>query len=112
LGWDIYPQGLYKLLMAMKKYNLPVLITENGICTQDDDLRWNYLYRHLKELHRAIEQGVEVIGYVYWSLIDNFEWDKGFTPRFGLVEVDYQNYKRTIRASAKKLAEVFKSGEL
>jgi beta-glucosidase len=112
LGWDIYPQGLYKLLMAMKKYNLPVLITENGICTQDDDLRWDYLRQHLKELSRAIDQGVEVIGYIYWSLIDNFEWDKGFTPRFGLVQVDYQNYKRTIRASAKKLAEVFKSGEL
>ena len=112
LGWDIYPQGLYKLLISLKKYNLPVLITENGICTQDDALRWDYIREHLEELHRAIGQGVGVIGYIYWSLIDNFEWDKGFAPRFGLVGVDYQNYKRTIRPSAKKLAEVFKSGEI
>jgi beta-glucosidase len=112
LGWDIYPEGLYKLLMAMQKYNLSVFITENGICTQDDALRWDYIREHLVQLHRAISQGVGVLGYIYWSLIDNFEWDKGFTPRFGLVQVDYQNYKRTIRASANKLAEVFKSGEI
>ncbi|MDP2928361.1 MAG: glycoside hydrolase family 1 protein [Candidatus Omnitrophota bacterium] len=112
LGWDIYPEGLYKLLIAMQKHNLPVLITENGICTEDDDLRWDYIRQHLEQLHRAIGQGVEVLGYIYWSLIDNFEWDKGFTPRFGLVHVDYQNYKRTIRPSAIKLAEVFKSGEI
>ncbi len=112
LGWDIYPEGLFKLLITAKKYNLPVLITENGICTEDDDLRWDYIREHLEQLQRAIGQGVRVLGYIYWSLIDNFEWDKGFTPRFGLVYVDYQNYKRTIKASAMKLAEVFKSGEI
>ncbi len=112
LGWDIYPEGLYKLLIATAKYNLPVLITENGICTQDDDLRWDYIREHLEQLHRALGQGVRVLGYIYWSLIDNFEWDKGFLPHFGLVEMDYQNYKRTIRPSAYKLAEVFKSGEI
>jgi len=112
LGWDIYPEGLYKLLIAMKKYNLPVLITENGICTEDDNLRWDYIRRHLEQLHRAISQGVEVLGYIYWSLIDNFEWDKGFAPRFGLVQMDYQNYKRTVRESARKLAEVFKNNEI
>jgi len=112
LGWDIYPQGLYKLLLSLKKYNLKVFITENGICTSDDALRWDYIREHLEELHRAIGQGVGVIGYIYWSLIDNFEWDKGFTPRFGLVEVDYQNYKRRIRPSAEKLAEVFKNSAI
>ena len=112
LGWDIYPEGLFKLLIAVQKYSLPVLITENGICTEDDGLRWDYIREHLVQLHRAIGQGVEVLGYIYWSLLDNFEWDKGFTPRFGLVHVDYQNYKRTIKTSAKKLAEVFKSGEI
>jgi len=112
LGWDIYPEGLFKLLMATKKYNLPVLITENGICTEDDDLRWSYIYRHLEQLHQAIHLGVRVLGYIYWSLIDNFEWDKGFEPRFGLVHVDYQNYKRTVRASANKLAAVIKNGEI
>jgi len=110
LGWDIYPEGLYKLLSAVKKYNLPVLITENGICTEDDDLKWDYIREHLAQISRAISEGVEVIGYIYWSLIDNFEWDKGFDPRFGLVHIDYHSQKRTIRPSARKLAQVFKSG--
>lgn len=112
LGWDIYPQGLYKLLVALKKYNLPILITENGICTEDDSLRWDYIREHLVELHKAISQGVKVIGYIYWSLLDNFEWDKGFGPRFGLVHVDYQSQKRTIKESARKFAAVAKSGAI
>ncbi|MBU0547330.1 MAG: glycoside hydrolase family 1 protein [Candidatus Omnitrophica bacterium] len=110
LGWDIYPQGLYKLLILLKKYSLPILITENGVCTEDDDLKWDYIRGHLEQLNKSIEEGVNVFGYIYWSLIDNFEWDKGFGPRFGLVHIDYQNQKRTIRASARKLAEVSKSG--
>lgn len=112
LGWDIYPQGLYKLLISLKKYNLPILITENGICTQDDNLRWDYILSHLEQLHKAIEEGVKVIGYIYWSLLDNFEWDKGFNPRFGLVHVNYQDQKRTIKESAYKLAKVFKDNEI
>ncbi len=110
LGWDIYPQGLYKLLISIKKYNLPVFITENGICTEDDDLKWDYIREHLEQVYRAMEEGANVLGYIYWSLIDNFEWAEGFAPRFGLVDVDYQNQKRTIRASARKLAEVSKTG--
>ena len=109
LGWDIYPEGLYKLLLLFKKYHLPVMITENGICTEDDDLRWDYIREHLLQMHKAMQEGVKVIGYIYWSLIDNFEWDKGFTPRFGLVHVDYCSQQRIIRQSARKLAEVFKT---
>ena len=112
LGWDIYPHGLYKLLISLKKYNLPVFITENGICTGDDDLRWDYIREHLEETLRAMEEGVRVAGYIYWSLLDNFEWDKGFGPRFGLVHVDYPTQKRSIRESARKLAEVIKSGAI
>jgi beta-glucosidase len=112
LGWDIYPLGLYKLLMQLKKYKLPVLITENGICTDNDALRWEYIQGHLRQAHRAIEDGVEVLGYIYWSLLDNFEWDKGFAPRFGLIDVNYSDYKRTIRESAKLMADVCKTGRL
>jgi len=112
LGWDIYPQGLYKLLIALKKYNLPILITENGICTENDDLRWDYIREHLEEMNKAMEQGAKMIGYIYWSLIDNFEWDKGFDPRFGLVYVDYQTQKRTVKTSAGKLAEVIRNGQI
>ncbi|MDD5505825.1 MAG: family 1 glycosylhydrolase, partial [Candidatus Omnitrophica bacterium] len=112
LGWDIYPAGLYTLLLGLKKYGLPVFILENGICTNDDRIRWDYIYEHLKSMHIAIEEGVNVIGYLYWSLMDNFEWDKGFGPRFGLIEVDYNTYERKIRESARKFALVCKGSEL
>ncbi len=112
LGWDIYPEGLYNLLFRLKKYNLPLFILENGICTPDDNLRWDFIAEHLKNIHLAMAQGVKVLGYIYWSLLDNFEWDKGFGPRFGLVEVDYNTYKRTIRESARKFSQVCNTGIL
>ena len=112
LGWDIYPQGLYNLLLRLRWYNLPVFILENGICTEDDNLRWEFIREHLENLYLAVREGVRVLGYIYWSLIDNFEWDKGFGPRFGLIEVDYNTYKRTVRESARKFAEVCKTGYL
>ncbi len=112
LGWEVYPEGLYDLLIKFKKYNLPVLVTENGICTDDDSQRWRYIYGHLESAHKALEQGVKVIGYIYWSLLDNFEWDKGFSPRFGLVEVDFRTFERKIRPSALKLAQACRTSTL
>ena len=112
LGWEIYPQGIYDLLMGLKKYSLPVFILENGICCQEDNQRWDYIREHLKKVHAAMANGVNVIGYLYWSLLDNFEWDKGFAPRFGLCAVDYSDYKRTPRDSARKLAQVASTGLL
>jgi beta-glucosidase len=112
LGWDIYPEGLYSLLLKLKKYNLPVIITENGICTPDDNLRWEYISTHLRNIHMAMQKGTNVTGYLYWSLLDNFEWDKGFAPRFGLIDIDYDTYKRTIRESAIKFSQVCKTGAL
>ncbi|MFA5389065.1 MAG: glycoside hydrolase family 1 protein [Candidatus Omnitrophota bacterium] len=112
LGWDIYPQGLYEVLLKLKKYKLPVIITENGICTQDDDLRWDYIRDHLRSIYLAMEKGVDMKGYLYWSLMDNFEWDKGFGPRFGLIDIDYKTYKRNVRESAVKFGRVCKTGFL
>jgi len=112
LGWDIYPRGVYEVLMELKKYHLPVMITENGICTPDDNQRWKYIYDHLKNIHHAIRKGVQVTGYLYWSLLDNFEWDSGFGPRFGLIGIDYKTGKRTVRKSARKFSEVCKTGIL
>jgi beta-glucosidase len=112
LGWDIYPEGLYSLLLRLKKYNLPIFILENGICIEDDNQRWDYIWQHLQNLYRAMKEGAKVLGYIYWSLLDNFEWDKGFAHRFGLIEVDYHTYKRTVRESAKKFSEICKTGIL
>ena len=112
LGWEIYPQGVFDLLMGLKKYKLPVFVLENGICAEDDNLRWDYIRGHLKQIHKALDNGVEVSGYFYWSLMDNFEWDKGFAPRFGLCAVDYSDFKRLPRESARKFAQVISAGEL
>ncbi|MFA4984488.1 MAG: glycoside hydrolase family 1 protein [Candidatus Omnitrophota bacterium] len=106
LGWYIYPEGFYDLLVRFKKYRLPIIVTENGICTGDDAKRWDYIRGHLDALNRAIRAGADVRGYLYWSLLDNFEWDKGFTPRFGLIEVDYRTFRRTVRDSAVKYGDV------
>jgi beta-glucosidase len=112
LGWDIYPRGLYELLVRVRRYNLPVFILENGICTEDDNTRWDFIREHLKGLRMAMDKGVKVLGYIYWSLIDNYEWDKGFGPRFGIIGVDYNTYKRTIRESGKKFAQTCETGRL
>lgn len=110
IGWDIYPEGLGWVLLRLKKFRLPIMITENGMCASEDAGRWEYIRDHLGHIHRAIAQGVPVMGYLYWSLLDNFEWDKGFGPRFGLIHVDYETYQRTIRESALKFAQVCKTG--
>ena len=112
IGWDIYPAGIYNVLLGLKKYALPIMITENGICTSDDHLRWKYIHDHLKNIYLAMKEGVQITGYLYWSLLDNFEWDKGFNPRFGLINVDYKTFKRTIRKSAQKFGQVCKTGIL
>lgn len=103
MGWEVYPEGLYQILTRLKKYKLPIIITENGICTEDDTQRVRFIENHLGALSKAQKEGVDVRGYFYWSLLDNFEWAHGFRPRFGIVEVDYKTQKRKIRSSAQTL---------
>jgi len=112
MGWESYPEGLYKVLMRLKKYRLPILITENGTCTDNDQDRWIFIEQHLQSVARAIKEGVPVEGYFYWSLMDNFEWAEGYRPRFGLVNVDYQTQARTTRSSAQKYKAVCESNSL
>lgn len=91
LGWEIYPQGLYEILMRIKqKWNKPVLITENGIAERVDRNRAAFIVAHLKEVQRAMRDGVDVIGYLYWSLLDNWELQENYRPeaRFGLFHVE------------------------
>jgi beta-glucosidase len=106
LGWNVYPQGLYEVLMRLKRFNLPVFIAENGTAELGDAEYGSYLLSHLKAMARAYSEGVDVSGYFWWSLLDNFEWDKGFGPRFGLIEVDYKTYSRNIRPFAHTYAGI------
>jgi beta-glucosidase len=114
LGWRIFPKGIYYVLKSYKKYKLPIYITENGIADNTDSKRTEYIKNHLYWIHEAIREGVDVRGYLYWSLLDNFEAPevRGFWPRFGLVEVDYKTMKRKIRPSAREYAKICKNNYL
>lgn len=109
MGWILYPQGLYDILRYLgRTVDLPIIVTENGVATTDENFRIQYLEAHLREVHRAIEAGVPVKGYMVWSLIDNFEWHYGYRMRFGLVHVDYATQHRTIKQGGRWYAEVIK----
>lgn len=110
MGWGMYPEGIYHVLTRLQKYDKPIFITECGVADRDDIYRSWYIHQILRFVHRATTEGVDVRGFMYWSLTDNFEWDKGFWPRFGLVEIDYKTQKRTIRPSALEYAKVIKQG--
>ncbi|MFA7169442.1 MAG: family 1 glycosylhydrolase [Candidatus Paceibacterota bacterium] len=112
LGTEIYPRGIYKVLKNFQKYNLPVYITENGLADKDDQFRKDFIEQHLKWIHKAISEGVDVKCYLYWSLLDNFEWADGYEPRFGLVEMDYGNESYKIRSSALEYAKICKNNKL
>lgn len=99
LGWEIYPEGLFDVLADLSDH-IPIYITECGIASTNDDRRNRFLITYLHEVYRAVQAGINVKGFFYWSLIDNFEWHRGFDPRFGLVEVDYATQQRRIRPSA------------
>lgn len=95
LGWELYPEGLYRALKLADGYShlpdgrrVPSVITENGIDDRRGEVRSDYLVSHLKQVARAIQDGVVVRGYVHWTLMDNFEWVEGYSPRFGLFLVD------------------------
>ncbi len=100
MGWEIHPERLEELLLALKHFDKPLLITENGIATNDDILRQQFILDHLAAVSRAQNQGAIVRGYFYWSALDNFEWVDGYRPRFGLIGVDYKTQERTLRDSA------------
>lgn len=96
----MYPEGLYSALLTMATIGHPIIVTESGIADRDDSRRALFLRRYLYALSRAIKDGVDVIGFYYWSLMDNFEWCEGYHPRFGLYEVNFETQERTLRAGA------------
>lgn len=106
MGWDIFPDGLYHVLMELKPYRTPIYITENGLADSADKQRKQFIVTHLDAAHRAISDGVDLRGYFYWSLMDNYEWAHGFGPRFGLVEISYNTLERHVRPSASVYKEI------
>lgn len=100
MGWRTYPEGLYYLLRDFKKYRKPIYITENGIANARDDMRKDFILQHLASVKKAVDEGVDARGYFYWSLTDTYEWQDGFGPKFGLVEVNFEAQERKVRPSA------------
>ncbi len=118
--WEIYQHGLYDLLIRLKRdYPIKAIyITENGTAVADgvdadnrvrDSRRIQYLQDHIAAMHQAIQIGVPVKGYFVWSLMDNFEWNQGYSRRFGIIYIDYENnQKRIIKDSARWFSQIIR----
>jgi beta-glucosidase len=100
MGWDVFPEGLCDALLMLKRYDKPLWVSEAGVADAEDRIRADYITRLIRCMHTAIEKGADVRGYMYWSLLDNYEWAHGFEKRFGLVAVDYATQERKVRPSA------------
>jgi len=119
MGWPITPDVIYWNLRFMhERYGLPLLVTENGMANIDfvmsdgkvhDPQRIEYIKAYLTQAKKAVDEGIPMLGYMYWSILDNFEWAWGYDKRFGLVYVDYQTQKRTLKDSAYYYSEVIAS---
>jgi beta-glucosidase len=115
MGYELWPQALgatIRRAWEVTEGEVPILVTENGIGTDDDEQRIQYVRAALDSVLDCIDDGIEVLGYTYWSLLDNFEWAFGYGPRFGLVEVDRHTFARRPKPSASWLGSVARSGEL
>lgn len=113
MGWEIYPEGLYRALKLVSGFtSKPIYITENGIADDGDTKRAKFIEDHLLVLNKAIADGMNIKGYFYWSLMDNFEWAFGFEKRFGLYHVDYATQQRTLREGSRKYPEVIQQSRL
>lgn len=109
LGWEIYPQGIYEYIkLVWERYHIPIIVTENGIADKNDGKRADYITNHVGFMQKAQHEGMEVNGYFYWSLLDNLEWDKGFWPKFGLIEVSKQDETRKLRPSAQAYKNIIR----
>ena len=112
MGWEIYPAGIYQVLKNYAKFEKPLFIMENGLADATDSRRAKFIVEHLKHVHRAAEDGIDVRGYFHWSLLDNFEWSEGFGPKFGLYSVDRKTFLRSPRPSARVYGEICQSNQV
>jgi beta-glucosidase len=109
MGWEIHPRGLEKVLRYASRLHVPLIITENGIATRDGQKKIRYMRRHVDAVEKSIAEGIDVRGYFYWSLIDNYEWLQGLDARFGLYRVDFDTLERKPTNAASYYAYLIKS---
>lgn len=106
LGWEVYPEGIREAVELAWKLRKPVYVTGNGIADRADSKRARFIVAHLSELHKAIQAGIDVRGYLHWTLLDDFEWALGYIPKFGLASVSPETYKRVLKRSADVYKEI------
>ncbi len=100
-GFEFYPEALeHAIRYVIQQTGVPVIVTENGVATDDDTRRVEYVQRAVEGVKRCLADKIDVRGYLYWSLLDNFEWVSGYSQKFGLVAVDRVTQRRTIKPSA------------
>ncbi len=112
---EIYPSGMYRVLKKVysrTQGNKPIYVTENGFSDADDSRRPRAILEHLAMIHRAISEGIPVRGYMHWTLVDNFEWNNGWSVRFGLIEVDPRTQRRMPRPSASMFGEICRANAI
>jgi beta-glucosidase len=114
MGYEVWPRALEATIRRAQEVTggTPVLVTENGMGTSDDEERIAFVKRALAGVNKCIEDGIDVKGYIYWSLLDNFEWVLGYRPTFGLVSVDRRSFERMPKPSAAWLGGVSRSNAL
>ena len=114
MGYEDYPQALGATIRRASRScpGIPILVTESGIATVHDERRIAYMQTALREVQACLADGIDVRSYMYWSLLDCFEWALGYAPKFGLVAVDRQTFARHPKPSAAWLGEVARSRSL
>jgi len=101
LGWEVHPHGLSTILRKVRRYGFPIIITENGIASGNEEKKACFIADHVNEVKKLVREGTDIRGYFYWSLMDNYEWLYGLDARFGLFKVDFNNYSRTSTEAAR-----------
>jgi beta-glucosidase len=113
MGYEFWPEALEACLRYAKaRVSVPIYITENGISTEDDTRRIEFIRRALQGVRNCLEDGMDIRGYIHWSLLDNFEWIMGYRPKFGLIAVDRFTQERSIKPSARYLGEIARRNQI
>ncbi|WP_462409548.1 glycoside hydrolase family 1 protein [Neobacillus sp. Marseille-QA0830] len=110
MGYEYYPEALAGTIRNVaNELDIPVMVTEHGIATNEDSRRIEFIKRGLKELHACMEDGITVLGYLYWSTFDNYEWTFGYDPKFGVIAVNRDTQERKVKMSGRVLGEISKN---
>jgi beta-glucosidase len=111
MGYPFAPEALEAVIRTVARHSSrPIYVTENGVATEDDSRRIAFIDRAVAGVFACLRDGIDVRGYIHWSLLDNWEWVSGFGPKFGLVAVDRTTFARTPKPSAKHFGRIARAG--